>query len=84
MKHFTTPDFWACFEKLPESIQNLARKNYQLLSEDPSHQSLHFKKVKNYRSVRIGIHYRALGIEAGSDIVWFWIGSHADYDRLIS
>ncbi len=84
MKHFTTPDFWACLDKLPESIQNLARKNYQLLSEDPSHHSLHFKKVKNYRSVRVGIHYRALGIETGSDLVWFWIGSHADYDRLIS
>ncbi len=84
MKHFTTPDFWVSFNKLPESIQNLARKKYQLLNEDPSHPSLNFKKVKNFRSVRIGIHYRALGIEADSDVVWFWIGSHSDYDRLIS
>ena len=84
MKHFTTPGFWDCFDKLPTPIQNLARKNYQLLKENSSHFSLHFKKIKNYRSVRVGIHYRALGIETGSDIVWFWVGSHADYDRLIS
>jgi len=84
VNHFTSPEFWACFDKLPETIQNLARKNYQLLSEDPSHHSLHYKKVKNYRSVRVGIHYRALGIKTDSDVVWFWIGSHADYDRLIS
>jgi mRNA-degrading endonuclease RelE of RelBE toxin-antitoxin system len=84
VKHFTTPDFWVSFKKLPESIQNLARKKYQLLNENPSHRSLQFKKVKNIRSVRIGIHYRALGIEADSDVVWFWIGTHADYDRLIS
>jgi hypothetical protein len=84
VKHFTTSDFWACFDKLPESVQTVARKKYQLLSEDPTHHSLRFKKIKNYRSVRVGIHYRALGIESDSDIVWFWIGSHADYDRLIS
>ncbi len=83
MKHFATPDFWVSFNKLPESIQNLARKKYQLLNEDPSHHSLHFKKVKKFKSVRIGIHYRALGIEADSDVVWFWIGSHSDYDKLI-
>ena len=83
MKHFTTPEFRASFDKLPESTQNLARKQYQLLKEDPFHHSLRFKKVKNFRSVRIGMHYRALGIESDSDIVWFWIGSHSDYDRLI-
>jgi len=81
VKYFTTPEFWICFDKLPEPIQNLARKNYQLLSEAPS---LHYKKVKNYRSVRVGIHYRALGIKADSDVVWLWIGSHADYDKFIS
>jgi hypothetical protein len=35
-------------------------------------------------SVRIGIHYRALGVREGDDIVWFWVGSHDEYERLIS
>ncbi len=34
-------------------------------------------------SVRIGIGYRALGVRKGEEIIWFWIGSHADYDRLL-
>jgi hypothetical protein len=32
--------------------------------------------------VRIGLGYRALGIRTGDEVVWFWIGSHADYDQL--
>jgi hypothetical protein len=28
--------------------------------------------------------YRALGVKEGDEIIWFWIGSHADYDRLLS
>ena len=34
-------------------------------------------------SVRVGLGYRALGTMHGEDILWFWIGSHADYDRLV-
>jgi len=29
------------------------------------------------------LHYRALAIEDRNDFVWFWIGSHADYDHLV-
>jgi hypothetical protein len=63
-----------------------ARRAYHLFREKPEHPSLRFKKVGNLEdvySVRIGLGYRALGVLQGSTIVWFWIGSHADYDRLI-
>lgn len=33
--------------------------------------------------VRVSLGYRALGQMTGTDIVWFWIGSHADYDKLL-
>lgn len=59
----------------------MADKNYDILKKDPKHPSLRFKKIGKLWSVRVGIYYRALGIE--EDIVWFWIGSHADYDKLI-
>jgi hypothetical protein len=55
-------------------------------AKTPHHPSLRFKKVdeeSNAFSVRIGLGYRALGVMEGSIIVWFWIGSHADCDRLI-
>ena len=83
MKHLATPNFWDCYNKLPESIRNVADRNFALLKRDSSHRSLHFKKVGRFWSARVGIQYRALAVESGEDLVWFWIGSHADYDRLI-
>ncbi|MEM1393696.1 MAG: hypothetical protein AAGG00_10460 [Cyanobacteria bacterium P01_H01_bin.150] len=57
---------------------------YELLKQDSSHPSLHFKKIgKKYWSVRAGLDYRALGIENDNGILWFWIGSHAEYDKLL-
>ena len=61
----------------------MADKNYDILKKDTKHPSLRFKKIGKLWSVRVGIYYRALGIGIEEDIVWFWIGSHADYDKLI-
>lgn len=82
--HKTTPQFWARFETLPDAIQQLARKNFELLKNNPAHPSLRFKKVGRFWSVRIGLGYRALAVEDGADFVWVWIGHHGEYDRLIS
>jgi hypothetical protein len=84
MKHYASPSFWECYDNLPESIKELADKNYQLLKQDPTHPSLHFKKIRNYFSVRVGLKYRALGIEVDGGALWFWIGSHTDYDKLLA
>lgn len=87
MRHLTLPRFWENYRRLPDKIQKLADKNYQLLKADPTHPSLHFKKVgknKQLWSVRVGINYRALAVERPEGIVWFWIGNHADYDELVS
>jgi hypothetical protein len=68
-------------------VRDLAYKNYALLQVDPLHPSLHFKKVGRKRelwSVRVGEHYRALGAEKPDGVVWFWIGAHAEYDKLLS
>nr|WP_210261042.1 hypothetical protein [Enterovirga sp. DB1703] len=67
---------------MPPSVRELADRNYNLLKRDPQHPSLHFKKVGRFWSVRVGLRYRALAVEQDGDLVWFWIGSHADYDRL--
>jgi hypothetical protein len=83
MNHFTVPSFWKCYDQLPTTIKEQADRNYQLLKENPLHPSLHFKKVELYYSVRVNLQYRALGIEAPEGIVWFWIGNHSDYDRIL-
>ena len=83
MRHFAAPRFWRCYRKLPQDIRELADRSYTLLKTDPSHRSLHFKKVGVLWSARIGLHYRSLAAEAGNDLVWFWIGTHAEYDELV-
>lgn len=82
--HRTTPQFWKRFYALNEATQKLARKNFELLKTDPRYPSLHFKEVNGYWSARVGLNYRVLAIKDEEDYIWVWIGSHADYDKLIS
>jgi len=47
---------------------------------------LHVKKLEgedDIYSVRIGLDYRALAVMNNGRVVWFWIGAHSDYDRLV-
>jgi hypothetical protein len=83
LKHHASPDFWACYKSLSKDVQKLADQAYERLKQDPRHPSLHFKKVKRFWSARIGGQYRALAVEADNGLVWFWIGTHADYDKLL-
>lgn len=88
MTHRTTAGFWKRFESQPERVQTLARKNYQLLIGDSRHPSLHFKALADHTpplwSVRVGRSHRALAVEQDGTMYWFWIGSHAEYDRVIA
>lgn len=81
--HRTTPQFWGRFEKLPDTVQRLARKNFELRKQDPRHPSLHFKQIGRFWSVRVGLAHRALAVEDGADFIWVWIGDHDEYERLI-
>ena len=81
MKHSASPDFWAAYRALPADIQSLADRCYRLLAANPSHPSLHCKRIGQLWSVRVGLHYRALGANAPDGIVWFWVGTHAEYDK---
>lgn len=82
-----TPRFWAAYRELPVEIRALARKTYMLFRDNPAHPSLHFKRIhviEPLYSVRVARDYRALGLLEGDEITWFWIGSHAGYDRLLA
>ena len=81
--HRATTRFWELFEKLPKPVQGTAKRNFELLKMDPTHPSLHFKKIGNFWSVRVGINHRALAVKDGQDFIWVWIGSHADYEQMI-
>jgi hypothetical protein len=83
MNHFATSGFWYCYRHLPDAVRELADKNFELLRNDPHHPSLRLKKVGAFWSARVGLHYRALARDRSEGLVWFWIGNHADYERLI-
>jgi hypothetical protein len=83
VRHRASPRFWAAYHRLPEEVRRLADRCYALLRQDPHHPSLHFKKIGRFTSVRVGLHHRALALDQGAELVWFWIGSHAEYDNLI-
>ena len=82
MNH-TTSDFWDCYHKLPQHVQRLADANYELLRVDSRHPSLHLKRVGRLWSVRVGLGFRALAVKAEDGLVWFWIGSHAEYNLIL-
>ncbi|MBE2202120.1 MAG: hypothetical protein IAE79_26155 [Anaerolinea sp.] len=81
--HRTTPQFWDRFNQLPGPVQDLARKNFELLKQNPRHPSLRFKKVGSFWSARVGLSHRALAVEDSDDFVWVWIGDHSEYDHLV-
>jgi hypothetical protein len=81
-----TEEFIQLFSRLPESVQNPARKSYRLWRSNPSHPGLRFKRVHgrdDTYSVRVCLGWRALGLVESDTIYWYWIGSHSDYDRLL-
>ena len=87
MRSQTTAAFRALLASAPESTQAKARAAYELWEANPAHPSLRFKKVHDTRpiySVRIDLDWRAIGVLQDDVVVWFWIGPHAEYERLLS
>jgi mRNA-degrading endonuclease HigB of HigAB toxin-antitoxin module len=80
-----TSRFWEKFRDLPSPIQHLARRSYRLWRENPHHPSLRFRKLEgvNLYTVRVGNHHRALAMVNQKRVTWTWIGTHAEYDKLV-
>lgn len=86
MKSHTTKQFRKMFERLPKQIQQRAIESYELFKQDVYHPSLHFKRVHSTQpiySVRISLGYRSVGIRENDIMIWFWIGTHDAYDKLL-
>jgi hypothetical protein len=77
-------EFWALYSSLPATVQEQAKKQYELYVQNPFYPSLRLKPIGPFWSVRISGSYRALAARRGDQFFWFWIGSHADYEKLIS
>jgi len=83
----TTDRFRKALKELPDHIQHQAKVAFELWKKNPYHPSLRFKQIHSSKpiySVRIGRGYRSIGVQEDEVMIWFWIGSHADYDKLIT
>jgi len=83
LNHFATPEHWFHYRRLTTEFRELADAKLQLLKTDPRHSSLRLKKTRIFWSVRIGLRHRALARERKEGLVWFWIGRHDVYERLL-
>ena len=86
MNSNTTERFWKCYGELSAAIRKQAKAAYKQFQEDPYYPSLHFKQVHSTRpifSVRITKDHRAIGSIQGEDIIWFWIGTHSEYNKIL-
>lgn len=83
MIHRTNARFWKLYRQLPAEVRDVADKNFKLLRENPKHPSLQFKKIGRLWSARIGIGYRVVGLDKEDTILWFWIGPHDEYKRML-
>lgn len=86
MKSHTEVRFWRAYDKLSPEVQRQADLAYEMWKQNPNHPSLRFKLVDSEASiysVRVGRGYRALGWRSGDTLVWFWIGDHDEYDRIL-
>jgi len=82
-----TAKFNKAFERLSKQVQRQAKEAFKLFQQDPYHPSLQFKQVHSTKpvySARVSLGYRVVGIRQDDVIVWFWIGPHGEYDKIIT
>ena len=85
MLSYTKKSFWKQFDSLPHEAKILAIKAFYLWSENPYNSGLNFKKLNSQNSlysVRIGLNWRAIGKKYPDYILWYWIGSHEEYNKM--
>ena len=82
--HATTSDFWRLYRLLPAAARRAADASYRRMKADPNHSGSRLKSAGPYYSARAGRGFRALAVKDGPTLVWFWIGTHAEYDKLLA
>ncbi len=83
MKSRATSKFWALHRRLPPDIRRAAFKQYRLWIQNPRHPSVQFKKIESFWSAKITDDFRALGVMESDTVIWFWIGTHDEYEQVI-
>jgi hypothetical protein len=83
LTHHAAPEFWDAYQNLPATVRRQADRTFAKLKSDQYHPSVRFKQVGRYWSARVGLHYRAVALRDENEFIWFWNGTHAEYDKLL-
>ncbi len=84
MKSIANNSFWNLYHDLPSSMREEAKEAFRLFRQNPGHPSLSFERLcsdPESWSVRITHGYRAVGWKRRDTMLWYWIGSHAEFDK---
>lgn len=87
MNSQTTEKLWKSFDMLPTDVKEKAKRAFKIWINNPNHPSLHFKHIHAIApiySVRIGLYHGAIGVKDSNTVIWFWIGTHEEYNNLIA
>lgn len=89
MQFSTTKEFWQLLTECPADIQDRVPKKLSMWEDNQRHPSLHFKKVSkdsepSVWSIRVSDDYRMLGYRQGDHVMWYWVGKHDEYIRIIN
>ena len=86
MKSRATARFWKAYDRLPPDVREMADAAYLVWRDNHYHPSLQFKRIHAQApivSARVGRGYRALGLLREDTVVWYWIGGHDEYLRIL-
>jgi hypothetical protein len=79
-----TTDFWRLYHALSPEIRKATQGAFQKFLGSPAHPSLQLERLRSDDrawSVRITRKYRAVARRYDDEWLWFWIGSHEEFDR---
>jgi plasmid maintenance system killer protein len=85
-----SPDFKEKHDSLPPEVQAMAAKAFANFKNNPNHPALNVKPLYDNKkashspgsfSVRVNSQYRSIYVEIDGVCVWYWTGSHSDYNK---
>jgi hypothetical protein len=84
VKSYAPAEFWRHYDLLPAHAQKLADRTFEFFKRDPLYPVLHLQRIRgDVCSVRVGDHYRAMAKRIPGGWMWFWIGTHEQYNNLL-
>jgi hypothetical protein len=91
-RNVRTREFREMYERLPAEIRKTCRLAFRAFLRNPDHPALRRHPLGDsdrgrHRgetwSVSVTMKYRALYTVDGDTNVWYWVGSHNDYENFI-